>query len=203
MTETLISALANYGIALLFLTTFFSCLAVPVPSSLLMLAAGAFIATGDLDAYSSLLAALSGALCGDQIGYQIGAKGREPLARFMGKTQARARMMARSEAYLIQWGGLGVFLSRWLFSPLGPYINFASGAAGLPLWRFTLFAALGECIWVTLYLGLGYGFADNLAMASELAGDMLGLLAGLSMVFGFGVWLLRHNRKKNATAQLN
>ncbi|MGH1465623.1 MAG: DedA family protein [Cognatishimia sp.] len=203
MTETLISALANYGIVLLFFTTFFSCLAVPVPSSLMMLAAGAFIATGDLDAYSSLFAALFGALCGDQVGYQIGAKGRAPLARFMDRTQARARMMARSESYLVDWGGLGVFLTRWLFSPLGPYINFASGAAGLSIWRFTLFAALGECVWVSVYLGLGYGFADNLTMASELAGDMLGLLAGLSLVIGFGIWLLRHNRKKNAATQLN
>ena len=26
------------------------------------------------------------------------------------------------------------FLSRWLFSPLGPYVNFLGGATGLP-WR--------------------------------------------------------------------
>jgi membrane protein DedA with SNARE-associated domain len=203
MTETLISVLADYGIALLFFTTFFSCLALPMPSSLLMLAAGAFVATGDLDGITTVLAALSGALCGDQVGYLMGARGRGKVTRFMARTDARSRMMARSEAYLNQWGGLGVFLSRWLFSPLGPYINFVSGAGQLPLWQFTLSAALGECIWVGLYVGLGFGFADNLTMASELAGDMLGLLAGISLVLGFGFWLIQHDRKKQAAAEAN
>ncbi|MDC0737361.1 DedA family protein [Cognatishimia sp. SS12] len=203
MSEALISALATYGSALLFITTLLSCLALPVPSSLLMLSAGAFVATGDLALSTVGLAALAGAICGDQLGYVLGARGRGALVSFMNRTKPRARMMARAEAYLHKWGGLGVFLSRWLFSPLGPYINFAGGAAHMSHWRFSLFSVLGEIVWVGFYVGLGYLFADNLAMASELAGDMLGVLAGLSLMFGFGFWLYHHHRKKQATVTAN
>lgn len=52
MSDTLLQLLATYGAPLLALTTFASCLALPVPSSLMMLAAGAFVASGDLSASS-------------------------------------------------------------------------------------------------------------------------------------------------------
>lgn len=196
MTDWMISALADYGVILLFLTTFLSCLAMPVPASLLMLSGGAFVATGDLPMMSSVLSALCGAIAGDFAGYQLASRGRTQLENFMTQSPKRANVMARADSFLANWGGMGIFLSRWLFSPLGPYMNFASGVAAVPVWKFALFGILGECVWVSLYVGLGYVFADNLSMASDLAGDVLGLLAAICVMLGFGIWLVKHNRKR-------
>ena len=202
MTEWLVSALATYGVVLLFLTTFFSCLALPFPASLLMLTGGAFIATGDLTAAPVVLSALFGALAGDQVGYQIGHRGRASLQRLLARSEKRQRLFGVAETYLIRWGNWGVFLSRWLFSPLGPYVNFASGIAALPWLRYTVFGAAGEVVWVSLYVGLGYVFAGNITMAAELAGDALGLIAAVTTMGIFGFWIWRNRRKtKSAMAE--
>jgi len=48
MTDTVFILVANYGSLALFVITFLSCLAVPVPASLMMLTGGAFAASGDM-----------------------------------------------------------------------------------------------------------------------------------------------------------
>ncbi len=67
----------------------------------------------------------------------------------------RAALMGKATGYLRDRGALAVFLSRWLFSPLGPYVNFAGGAARLDWGRFTWAGIAGETVWVALYVGLG------------------------------------------------
>lgn len=196
MSEWLLAALASYGAPLLFLTTFASCLALPVPSSLMMLSGGAFVATGDLALGSVTGAALAGAITGDQVGFKLGQSGKTRLDSALQGRPKRAALMARSRKLIDRWGGVGVFFSRWLFSPLGPYVNFAGGSAGQNWLHFTLWGALGEVFWVMIYVGLGYGFADNIQMAADLAGNTLGLLATLAVMAGSGWWLLANLRKR-------
>lgn len=81
MTDTLLALVPEHGALVLFIATFLSCLAVPIPSSLLMLAAGAFVASGDLAALPVAVAALSGAILGDQVGYGIGHSGESACGR--------------------------------------------------------------------------------------------------------------------------
>lgn len=195
MTETLIIYLADYGPALLFFVTFFSCLAVPVPSSLLMLTSGAFVATGDMQAVSVIGAALLGAVAGDATGYLIGGKARTRIYHFMHSHPKRSKLLSKAEGILEHRGAIGVYLSRWLFSPLGPYVNFTAGATAMHWMPFVIAGALGEATWVSIYVGLGYGFADNLTMAADLAGSALGVLAGGMTMLGTGAWLY-HNRRK-------
>lgn len=196
MTVWLLEMLAAYGSLLLFLTTWASCLALPVPSSLLMLTAGAFVATADLTLSSVAGAAFLGAVTGDQTGFHLARRGKTQLDRRLKTHRKSAALFERARNLLDTWGGSGVFLSRWLFSPLGPYVNFAGGAMGLNWLRFSLWAALGEAVWVGMYVSLGYVFAGNIAMAADLAGNTLGLLAALVVLIGSGAWL-RHNHQRN------
>ena len=71
MTETALALVADYGAIILFCVTFLSCLALPVPSSILMLASGSFAATGDLDIVHVAIAAFADAVLGDNTGYVI------------------------------------------------------------------------------------------------------------------------------------
>ena len=196
MSETLIGYLASYGTALIFIATMLSCLAVPIPTSLLMLTAGAFAATGDLSLSAVAFAAVIGAVLGDQIGYQLGKRAAAPLRRFMEANAKRQKLLHAAESYLSKWGGIGVFLSRWLVSPLGPYVNFTAGATALPWPVFSIAGLFGEITWVAIYVGLGYAFADNLTMAADLASSVLGLLAALACLIGFGAWLVHHNKRR-------
>ncbi len=187
MTDWLLGLVPQYGVYLLAAATFASCLALPIPASILMIAAGGFVASGDLSLVESAGAALGGALIGDQAGYFGGRWGGSHLIQ---RLSARADPLARATTLLATRGGIAVFLSRWLVSALGPHVNIAAGAAGLPWLRFTLWGALGEAVWVAVYVGAGFTFSGNLAAASGMAVDLLGLLATGAVAIGLGYWLL-------------
>lgn len=191
MNDWLLLQLASYGVPLLFFTTYFSCLALPVPASLMMLAAGAFVATGDLTFFTTTGAALIGAILGDQTGYHIGQTGSEKFNRFIAPSPKRTALFNHAHAFIGKWDNLGIFLSRWLISPLGPYVNFASGLTDQNWPRFTLWSILGEIVWVGLYIGLGFGFANNIAIVAEIAGDISGIIAGAAVAIALGLWLRR------------
>lgn len=182
MTEWLLALVPTYGLWLLAGATFLSCLALPIPASVLMLAAGGFVAAGDLALAWVLAAAWAGAVAGDQAGYGLGRAG---LSRF-----ATGGVAARASSFLALRGGIAVFFSRWLVSALGPYINFAAGAGHMGWARFTVWGAAGEAVWVGLYVLLGRAFAGNLAAASDQAISLLGFLAAGTVALGLGAWLL-------------
>ena len=95
-------------------------------------------------------------------------------------------------------GGLGVFFSTWLFAPLGPWVNFIAGTAGLAWRRFTVWDTLGEALWVSLYVGLGYGFATRVEAVADLAGNAVGLLAGLAVAAAMAIWIRGALRAREA-----
>ncbi len=198
MDEALMALIPQYGIWLIAIVTFLSCLAVPVPSSLLMIAGGAFAAAGDIGLASTGLAAYGGALLGDQTGYAIGRRGAGLAKRMQAAGGQREILYNRAHEFSLKWGGLGVFLSRWLISPLGPYVNFISGANRLK-WRvFSIFSAAGEAIWVTLYTGLGYVFSDQFEMVADIASNLSGLLAAGVLAALLGRMALRSQKPNPA-----
>ena len=198
MTETLLSLVPVWGPWAVALVTFLSCLALPVPASLVMLAAGGFAAMGDLGLASAVAAALAGAVAGDHAGYTLGRLGGAGLITRLRARQRRAQLVDRAVSALHARGAVTVFLSRWLVSPLGPWVNFAAGATRYPWRRFALPEAAGEAVWVGLYVGLGWAFAGNLEAAADLAGSALGFVAAGAVTLGLGLWLravLRQTRR--------
>lgn len=187
MTEWLLGLVPVYGGWLLAVGTFLSCLALPIPASMLMLAAGGFAAAGDLTLAGSAAAALAGAVAGDQTGFFAGRLGGAGLLARLGE---RAAPLGRAVDLLARRGGVAVFLSRWLLSALGPYVNVAAGAAGQGWLRFTLWGVAGEAVWVAVYVGVGWSVAGNLATASGMAVDVLGFLAAGAVAIGALWWLV-------------
>lgn len=194
MTELVLAFSADYGVPLLLVVTYLSCLALPVPSSLLMLASGGFAASGDLALWAVMLAAYLGAVLGDQTGYWIAQRFSRRLADVLARNAKRAGLAARAAGMIDRYGGIGVFLSRWLVAPLGPYVNYAAGLAGMAWARFTLWGAAGEAVWVCLYVGLGYAFADNITAISALLGNLSGFLASLVIALALVVWIIKASR---------
>lgn len=199
MTEMILILAADYGVPLLFCVTFLSCLALPVPSSLLMLACGGFAAAGDLALPTVALAAFCGAVIGDNLGYWIARSLGDKLQDWLELHPKRAAMRDRSHAFMQKYGGSSVFFSCWLVAPLGPYMNYVSGLSRYSWPRFALWGFAGEVVWVGLYVGLGYAFADNITAISDLLGSVSGFLAALVVATGLALWMLRASRGRDAT----
>lgn len=194
MSESLFGIVAAWGLWVVAASAYLSCLLVPIPTFAVMLAGGAFAAAGDLALWQVLAAAYAAALAGDQTGYLIGRRGGAPLVARLKRAPSRAALVGRAEAMVQKWGGLGVFFSTWLVAPLGPYVNFISGAARLHWARFLAWDALGEAIWVTGYVGLGYAFGERLDELTALVGNWGGLISSVSIAVFAGVVLLRSLR---------
>ena len=189
MTDWLLALVPQYGLWLLAATTFFSCLALPVPASIMMLTAGGFVAAGDLALLPTLAAAAGGGIAGDQLGFWAGRKVGSPLLDRVRRDPARDKLLQKAVAMLEAKGIVAVFLTRWLFSPLGPWINLVTGSTGYGWHRFTAAGIAGEVVWSGLYVGMGYGFAGNITAASDMLGSVLGILAGGATAVILGLWL--------------
>lgn len=189
MTDWLLGLVPVWGTWLVMGATFASCLALPVPSSVVMLAAGGFAASGDLTLPDVVLAALSGAVAGDQAGFLLARRGGNALAARMAADPRRAALVARASDFARRKGTVAVFLSRWLLSPLGPWVNLAAGVSGMAWIAFTLAGVAGEAVWVGLYVGIGHSFAGNLSSASEAVGNLMGFVFAGTLAVGLG-WLL-------------
>jgi len=128
MTDTLLALVPTYGVWLILLALPLSCLALPVPSSILVMTAGGFAAAGDLTLWQVQAAAFAGFVAGDQVTYGIARVGGAPLVARMKARPKLGPVFAKAEAMLNRRGTLAVFLSRTIFSPLGPYMGYLSGS---------------------------------------------------------------------------
>jgi len=200
MSETVFSLIAGYGAWVIFASAFLSCLALPIPTSLMMLTGGAFVATSDLVLWQVVAAAFAGAVVGDQAGFLIGRYGGAPLVSRLARGPKRQAVLARANALVDKRGSLGVFFSTWLFAPLGPWVNFIAGATGFSWGKFSVWDILGETIWVTVYVGLGYLFASQVATVASVMGNVMGLLAGLAVAGAMAVWIAGALKAQRAKA---
>ena len=197
MTDWFLGLVPVHGLWLIALVTFASCLALPMPASVVMMAAGGFAASGDLVLWQVVTAAILGAVAGDQLGFGIGRIGGASLVERL-SLGARAPLILRAQGMMEARGSLAVFLSRWLFSPLGPYVNLLSGALRQRWTPFTSWGVSGEVVWCSVYVVIGWYFAGNLSAASDLLGSILGLVATGAAVLVLGAWLLALARRERS-----
>lgn len=189
MSGELLALLTGYGLPALFAILLITSAGAPFPDSLLLVAVGSFVAQGDLDFLPVIAVGTLGAVAGDQLGYAAGYWGGRPLAAKVAGTDR----IARAEAFSRKWGGMGIFFSRWLVGPLGPWINITSGMTTYPWLKFVLLDVVGELIWVVLYVSLGRIFSDKVQAIADLLGNLtwvaLGLLA--TGLLGYKLWKSR------------
>lgn len=190
--DGLLALLPEYGLPLFALTLTLSCLGLPLPASLFMLLMGSFVAADEFSFLPVFLSALLAAIAGDQAGFLAGRLGGATVVNRLGRTTRRRQALEKAHAFIDRNGPAGVFLTRWLLSPLGPYVNLITGATRYPWLLFTLFGALGEVVWVSLYLGLGFAFSDNVTAVAEIAGNATGFLAAgaVALLLGWRVAVL-------------
>ena len=199
MSETVFTLITSYGIYVIFASTFLSCLMLPLPTSLMMLSGGAFVASGDLVLWQVIAAAYGGAVIGDQAGYLIGRCGGTPLVEKIARSPSRAAALSRARTMVDRHGGLGVFFSTWLTAPLGPWVNLIAGATGLSWRRFTIWDLLGETIWVSLYVGLGFVFSRQIGAVVDIMSDVIGLVVAVTVAIVMTAWIrgtLRQRKKR-------
>lgn len=196
LNEQLLSALVLYGLPVLFAVTLVAAIGAPLPASLLLIAAGAFAADGQLDYWSIVVVATLAAVMGDHLGYGLGRWGGRRLLDRNSRWLGGSQRIQQAEDVATRYGGVGVFLSRWLITAVGPLINLTSGIAKMGWPRFFAFDVAGELLWTLLYTYVGLLFSTQVQVMSELLGDLTGLLLGLVLVVVLGWMVVRTMRQR-------
>ena len=198
--DQVLAAMGLYGLPVLSSLIFLTSFGIPLPATFALVAAGSFVEMGDMSVWWVLALAAVAAIIGDQVAYAIGRWGGPRLARRLTGRFGGAKQLEKAENAVNRWGWAGIFFSRWLVTPLSPWINYTSGITGYSYRRFLLWDVTGELLWVILYVLAGELFSDRVQALIETLGNLAWVEIGLIAAAIFG-WLLyrnlRSSRKSN------
>jgi membrane protein DedA with SNARE-associated domain len=195
MSDQLLAAVSQYGAPALFGIVTIAAIGVPLPITLLLIVAGSMISQGVMNLWWAIGAAGAGSVLGDQAGYAIGRWGGSAVVTKLSGLFGRRTTLQAMEATAKAWGGPGIFITRWLLSPLGPWINLASGTAGYPWHRFLFWDILGEVTGAAIYITLGRFFSDRVMALYGVLGDLTWAIAALLATLILGYQLLARLRR--------
>lgn len=190
MIDTLLAFVPTYGLWLIFVCVALSCLAVPIPSSMLVMAAGGFSAAGDFAYWNLVLFSFSGFLLGDQLAYLLARRAGAPLiTRFQAKPRF-GKVIDKAQRLLEQYGAFAVILTRTIFGPIGPYVAYVSGALKTPWMRFAPASAIGAFLWCVGYSALGYVFTGQIEELAQLISSSVGIVVAGTSTLMLAGWLI-------------
>lgn len=202
LTDQLLAALSLYGLPVLFGVIAIAATGVPMPVTLMLVAAGSFVELGEMKLWQVLVVASSAAVLGDQIGYALGRwGGRSVLERLRRRKNGEAKI-AQARAFAKRWGGAGIFFTRWLVTPLGPWLNLTSGIANYPWGAFLIWDVLGETLWVVIYVLLGKFFSGRVQALLDILGNLSWVIVGLIAAVILTWQLLRSLRSTETEGQV-
>ena len=173
----LVGWLIRFGAPLLFFAQVFGIFGLPIPDELLLTVAGALVAAGRLNPFSTTAAAVAGCLTGITMSYALG--------RWVGLPVLRARFARHHDAielaqnWFRRFGGW--LLTFGYFIPGVRHVTaIAAGSGCLDYHRFVVFAYPGGVLWCAVFLSLGYFAGDRwseVAHAARSHAARLGLIA--------------------------
>ena len=137
----------------------------PIPSELIMPAAGFAVARGDLNLILVILAGTLGSVFGALPLYYLGRLLNED--RLMVFTQKYGKYVfvkpsdiQSSSVWFDKHGSKAVFFGRML-PGIRSFISIPAGMSKMPILPFLAFTALGSSIWTSLLTVAGYYFGEN------------------------------------------
>ena len=196
-TSTLTHLLATYGYLAVLLFVAIESTGIPFPGETMLLVAAIDAGTThQLSIVLVIVAAASGAILGDNLGFWVGREGGYRLLRRFGRyIRLEERRLKLGQYLFLKHGGKVVFFGRFV-AVLRAWAAFLAGTNRMPWPRFLLFNAAGGIVWATFYGLGGYLLGDNIHRLVGPLGIVLLVLAVLLIIAGLIV--VRRNESRLA-----
>ncbi len=141
-------------------------LGIPLPGETMLITAAAFANQLHLSIVWIIVAAIAGAVVGDNIGFGIGWFGGYPLLRRFGKYIRVDEAKLKVGRYIfMRHGATVVFFGRFV-SVLRTYAAFLAGTNRMHWLRFLTANALGGIVWATIYGVAAYQLGSAISKLS-------------------------------------
>jgi len=203
--DGLLAIIANFGYLGIFIGMTIESSFFPFPSEVIMIPAGALIASGQMTFFwvffAGLLGSLAGALINFFLAFYLGRKTINFLILKYGKFFLLGkRGLERSDIYFKKHGEITTFLGR-LIPVVRQLISLPAGFSKMNLFRFCLFTSLGAGIWTFILIYLGYLFGNN----SELIKANMNLIFLVISIFlliiliSYFIWIKFRNKNTSSS----
>jgi membrane protein DedA with SNARE-associated domain len=197
----LIGRMGHWSYLILFVAAALECaafLGLLVPGESLMLASGFFAQQGVLELDVVALVGITGAILGDNIGYQLGFRlGREWLLHHGARFGLKPRRLEKAEAFFVRHGAKAVFLGRFIGFARA-LVPFLAGASRMHYRQFMLYNAVGAVLWGLAFTLLGYSLGASWHVAERWI-SRAGMVVGLFfLVVVIALWLRRRRARAAA-----
>ena len=156
--------------------------ALPIPSIVFLMAAGAVAAQGGMRASIIVILAVIGCLTADWIWFWFGRRWGSQAIRLLCRLTADPRRSSRNAHDRFNRYGLAVMYVAKFFPGLDAVLPPLIGAEGVSLAGFLAVDAVGSFLWSASYVGLGYLFSNQLDLAigwTEHFGAALAIAIGV------------------------
>ncbi len=175
---------------------------LPLPAETLIISASIYCAaTHKLDIQFVALAAVTGAVIGDNIGYLIGRKVGLPLLQKYGariKLTPDRLLLGR---FLFRHHGSGIVFFGRFVALLRVFVALLAGANHMPWPRFMVFNALGGLCWAGGYAAGAYYLGRKVTQVSGTASIAMGLTVAAGLVAS-AIFLRRNEERLTRQALL-
>ena len=160
-----------------------------VPGATIMVAAGALVALGAMNFWTTALLGMVGAIAGDWFSFWIGRRYRGRL-RGVWPFARHPQWLSRGEDFFYRHGGKSVVLGRFV-GPVRAFVPIVAGMLGMRPASFYAMNALAGVAWAPAHLLAGMAFGASLALAGVVATRLAALLLLLVALTWLAVWVVR------------
>ena len=187
LSDLALTGVLSYGAPVFGLALLLGALGVPIPGTLLVVAAGAFSRQGVLDMGLAAGWGLLGAVAGDSLSYGLGRFAGVWMERRFGSSAA----WHKAQQTFDRRGGWAIYLTRFLLTAAALPTNWIAGSSRYSYRRFLWVGAVGELTWLAVYGGLGYLFGSQWELVSDFLNNFGGFALGLVLLVVGGMYALR------------
>jgi membrane protein DedA with SNARE-associated domain/rhodanese-related sulfurtransferase len=156
--------LLHHGYSILFLAVLAEQIGLPLPSSPLLLAAGALAGLHLLNPLLVLSIALAASLLSDSAWYVLGRRrGNSILGHVCRVSLEPETCVSRMHTVYYRYGAKSLLFCKFVpeLGTLGPPM---AGMMGVPPWRFLLLDAGGALLWSGAFVAIGWAFRAQLEL---------------------------------------
>src|SRR6186713_1365529 len=160
--STLADTIGTYGAWIVGGTVAVESMGIPVPGETILVTAAVYAGTtGELSVAHVILAAMIGAIAGDNVGFWIGRTvGFRWVVRHRSRLRLTTRRLKLGQYLFLRHGGKVVFFGRFV-AVLRVLAAFLAGANRMPWSRFFVFNVTGGIVWATAYACAAYGLGTR------------------------------------------
>jgi|SRR5919108_3033398 membrane protein DedA with SNARE-associated domain len=193
--------IAHYGYLAVFFVVGLESLGIPLPGETTLITAALYAgATHHLSILGVILAAVAGAILGDNFGYLIGHwGGYRLLVRYGRYIRLNERRVKVARYLFLRFGAEVVFFGRFV-SILRAWAAFLAGTTRMPWRRFLVFNAAGGIVWATFWGTAAYLLGTQIERMSRPLAIAFGV-AGLVALIVAAILVRRQEHKLEIEAE--